>query len=231
MLSDRAVIVSGGTRGIGKAIVKEFAKQGADVAFSYIKNEQNAIALKEEIEKEGRRALIFKSDVNDYESMKNMVDDVKSNFGRLDIVVNNAGIVRDKALMLMEKSDWDEVISTNLSGTFNLTRAAIVTFLKQKSGNIINISSVAGVIGMPRQVNYSASKAGIIGFTKALAKEVGPYNIRVNAIAPGFTNTDMIQGLKEEYKDEILKGIPLGRFGEPEEVAKVALFLASEGSQ
>lgn len=231
ILSGKVVIVTGGTRGIGKAIVKEFAKQGADVAFNYIRNEQSAIALKEEIEKEGRRALIFKSDVNNYDDMKLMVEDVKNKFGRLDVIVNNAGILRDKALMLMGKNDWDEVISTNLSGTFNLTRAAIVTFLKQKSGIIVNISSVAGLIGMPRQVNYSASKAGIIGFTKALAKEVGPYNIRVNAIAPGFTNTDMLQDLKEEYKDEVLKRIPLGRFGEAEEVAKVALFLASENSQ
>ena len=162
--------------------------------------------------------------------MREMVEEVKDKFGGLDIVVNNAGILKDKALMLMTEEDWSDVISTNLSGTFNLTRAAIVTFMKQKSGNIINLTSVAGKSGMPRQVNYSASKAGIIGLTKALAKEVGPFNVRANAIAPGYTETDMIKGLKDDFKDFMMKMIPLGRFGTVEEVAKVASFLASGDS-
>lgn len=230
-LSDKVVIVTGGSRGIGAAIVREFSSQGASVVYNYLRSEDEAQKLKDEIEEAGGNVMVFKSDVKDFTAMKKMVEEVKTKFGKLDVVVNNAGILRDKALMLMEEEDWGEVISTNLTGTFNLTRAAIVTFLKQKSGNIINITSVSGIKGMPRQVNYSASKAGVIGFTKALAKEVGPYNVRVNAIAPGYTDTDMTKGLREDQREEILKRIPLGRFGYAEEVAKIAVFLASDNSQ
>ena len=230
LLLDRVVIVTGGSRGIGKAIVEEFVEQGALVAFNYLKSKENAIKLKKEIEDDGGEAMVFKCDVRNYDDMKEMVDQVKERFGRLDIIVNNAGILKDKALMFMEEDDWGDVIATNLSGTFNLTRAAIVTFLKQKSGNIINITSVAGITGMPRQVNYSASKSGIIGFTKALAKEVGSYNIRVNAIAPGYTDTDMLKDLKDDHKKQLLGLIPLGRFGKPKEVARVAAYLASDNS-
>jgi len=228
ILSGKVAIVSGGSRGIGKAIVQELSWLGASVAFNYLKSEDKAIELKAEIESCGGKVLIFKNDVKDYVAMRRMVEDVKDHFGGLDIVVNNAGILRDKALMLMEQEDWNDVISTNLSGSFNLVRAAIVTLLKQKSGNIINITSVAGITGIARQVNYSASKAGLIGLTKALAKEVGPYNIRVNAIAPGYTDTDMLKGLKEEDKKQMLEMIPLGRFGQSEEVAKIATFLVSD---
>jgi len=227
-LKDKVAIVTGGSRGIGCAIVREFAGKGANVAFNFVKSENRALALKKEIESAGGKALTFRQDVKDYDAIKVMVEGVKSHFGRLDIIVNNAGILRDKALMLMEEQDWEEVISTNLSGAFNLIRAAIVTFMKQKSGNIINITSVSGLKGMPRQVNYSASKAGIIGLTKSLAREVGPYGVRVNAIAPGYIDTDMIQGVKEGHKEELLKGIPLNRFGRASEVARVAAFLASE---
>jgi len=228
VLKNKVAIVTGGSRGIGKAIVLEFAKQGAHVAFNFVKSEGKALALKKEIEQQGGKVLTFRQDVKDYDAIKIMVEGVKSHFGKLDIIVNNAGILRDKALMLMEEQDWEDVIATNLSGAFNLVRAAIVGFMKQKSGNIINITSVAGLKGMPRQVNYSASKAGIIGLTKALAKEVGSYNVRVNAIAPGYVDTDMVQDLKEGYKDELLKQIPLKRFGRAEEVARVATFLASD---
>ncbi len=228
LLSHKVAIVTGGSRGIGRAIVSEFAKQGANVAFNFLKSEDKALELKREIEEKGGKVLTFRQDVKDYGAIKIMVEGVKSQFGRLDIIVNNAGILRDKALMLMEEQDWEEVISTNLSGAFNLVRAAIVTFMKQKSGNIINITSVAGIKGMPRQVNYSASKAGMIGLTKALAKEVGPYNVRVNAIAPGYIDTDMVKDLKEDYKKELLERIPLNRFGKSEEVAKIAAFLASD---
>jgi len=231
LLKNKVAIVTGGSRGIGKAIVKEFAREGANIAFNFVKSEDKALELKKEIEKEGGKVLTFRQDVKDYDAIKVMVEGVRSHFGRLDIIVNNAGILRDKALMLMEEQDWEEVISTNLSGAFNLVRAAIVTFMKQKSGNIINLTSVSGIKGMPRQVNYSASKAGIIGLTKALAREVGAYNVRVNAIAPGFIDTDMVQGLKEEYKTELLKMIPLNRFGKAEEVSKVAAFLASESAK
>ena len=230
-LKDKVAIVTGGSRGIGCAIVREFARQGANVAFNFVKSEDKALKLKKEIEEAGGKALTFRQDVKDYGAIKVMVEGVRSHFGRLDIIVNNAGILRDKALMLMEEQDWEDVIATNLSGAFNLVRAAIVTFMKQKSGNIINMTSVAGTKGMPRQVNYSASKAGIVGLTKALAKEVGPYNVRVNAIAPGFIDTDMVKDLKEGQKAEILKTIPLKRFGKSEEVAKVAAFLASNKSK
>ena len=227
-LSNKVAIVSGGSRGIGRAIVEKFVSQGAKVAFNYLKSKEKAMKLKEKLEAKGGKVLVFKKDVKIYDDMKEMVEEVKSKFGGLDIVVNNAGILRDKALMLMEEEDWNDVITTNLSGTYNLIRAAIVTLLKQKSGNIINITSVAGITGMPRQVNYSASKAGVIGLTKALAKEVGPYNIRVNAIAPGYIDTDMVAGIKEEQKERIIEMVPLGRIGVSEEVAKVAAFLASE---
>ena len=230
-LKDKVAIVTGGSRGIGKAIVTEFARQGANVAFNFLKSEDKALSLKKEIEKSGRKALTFRQDVKDYDAIKVMVEGVKSQLGRLDIIVNNAGILRDKALMLMEEQDWEDVIATNLSGAFNLVRAAIVTFMKQKSGNIINLTSVAGIKGMPRQVNYSASKAGIIGLTKALAREVGPYNVRVNAIAPGYIDTDMVQDLKDDYKTKLLKGIPLQRFGKADEVARVAAFLASDSAK
>jgi len=227
-LKGKVAIVTGGSRGIGKAIVLELVAEGANVAFNFVKSEEKALNLKKQIEENGGKALAFRQDVKDYNAIRVMVEGVRSHFGRLDIIVNNAGILRDKALMLMEEQDWEEVIATNLSGAFNLVRAAIVTFMKQKSGNIINITSVAGTKGMPRQVNYSASKAGVIGLTKALAKEVGPYNVRVNAIAPGYIDTDMIKDLKEEHKAGILKMIPLSRFGRAEEVGRVAAFLASE---
>ena len=230
-LKEKVAIVTGGSRGIGEAIVREFVGQGVNVAFNFLKSENKALQLKKEIEEKGGKALAFRQDVKDYGAIKVMVEGVKSHFGRLDIIVNNAGILRDKALMLMEEQDWEEVIATNLSGAFNLIRAAIVTFMKQKSGNIINITSVSGIKGMPRQVNYSASKAGIIGLTKALAREVGPYNVRVNAIAPGYIDTDMIAGLKDSFKEELLKQIPLSRFGKAAEVGKVAAFLASNESK
>ena len=228
LLKNKAAIVTGGSRGIGKAIVYEFAKQGCDVAFNFLRSEKEALEIKKEIQGMGRRALIFKQDVKDYGAIKVMVEGVQNEFGRLDIIVNNAGVLRDKALMLMEEQDWEDVITTNLTGAFNLIRASIVNFMKQKSGNVINITSVAGLKGMPRQVNYSASKAGLVGLTKALAKEVGPYNIRVNAIAPGYVDTDMVKDLKDDYKNEILKRIPLKRFGRSEEVGKIASFLASD---
>jgi len=231
LLSGKVAIVTGGSRGIGKAVVKAFANEGAKVAFNFLTSEDKALALKKEIEDAGGEALVFRQDVKDYNAIRVMVEGVKNHFGRLDIIVNNAGILRDKAMMLMEESDWEDVIATNLTGAFNLIRASIVTFMKQKSGNIINLTSVAGLKGMPRQVNYSASKAGIIGLTKSLAREVGAYNIRVNAIAPGYIDTDMVKGLREEMKSEIVKKIPLGRVGLADEVANAAVFLASEQSR
>ena len=231
MLKDKVAIVTGGSRGIGKAIVLELASQGANVAFNYLKSKDLAEEVKKEVESKGRKALVFKADVKDLASMKDMVEKVKDTLGKIDIVVNNAGILKDKALMLMEQSDWEDVISTNLSGAFNLVRAAIVSFMKQKSGIVINITSTSGVTGNPRQTNYSASKAGLIGLTKSLAKEVGQYGVRVNAIAPGFIDTDMVKNLKDDYKESLLKKIPLKRFGESKEVAKAVSFLASENAR
>lgn len=231
VLRGKVAIVTGGSRGIGRAIVTEFARQGASVAFNFLKSEEQALSLKKEIEAGGGKAMVFRQDVKDFDAIKVMVEGVKASLGGLDIIVNNAGILRDKALMLMEEQDWGEVISTNLSGAFNLIRASIVTMMKQKSGAIINITSVAGLKGMPRQVNYSASKAGMIGLTKALAKEVGRYNIRVNAVAPGYIDTDMVKDLKSDYKKELLGYIPLSRFGRAEEVARVAAFLASDKAE
>ncbi len=225
ILKDKVAIVTGGTRGIGRAIVLMLAREGADIAFTYLKSTQKALGLMKEVEGLGRKAEAFQMDVRDFEKAKELVEKVKQDFGKLDILVNNAGITKDKALMMMTKDDWQEVVDTNLGGLFNVTRSCIVTFLKQKSGDIVNISSVSGIIGLARQVNYAASKAGIIGFTKALAREVASYNIRVNAVAPGFIETDMVSGLKEEYKTELKKRIPLERFGTAEDVANTVKFL------
>jgi len=228
VLKNKTVIISGATRGIGRAIAFELAGEGANISFNYLKSDIEAMALEREIKDLGVNAKSYQVDIKDYNAVKSWVDDTKELFGGIDIVVNNAGIIKDKALALMEPNDWREVINTNLDGTFNLSRAAIVTLIKQKSGVIINIASVSGIVGIPRQTNYSASKAGIIGFTKSLAREIAPYNIRVNAVAPGFIETDMLNDLKEEYKQQILKQIPLMRLGRPEEVAKAVKFLVSD---
>ncbi|MFH0854983.1 MAG: 3-oxoacyl-[acyl-carrier-protein] reductase [Candidatus Omnitrophota bacterium] len=230
LFKDKAAIVTGGSRGIGKALVLMLAQEGADVAFTYVKSVEDAEKLCSEIIKLGRKPFALQMDVADFDKARELIERVKENFGRLDVLVNNAGIIRDKALMMMSKEDWLQVIDTNLNGTFNVTRNAIVTFLKQKSGSIVNITSVSGVAGMSRQTNYAASKAGIIGFTKSLAKEVAPYNIRVNAVAPGFIETDMISGLKDEYKEELKKKTPLSRLGRVEDVSAAVRFLLSEGA-
>ena len=222
-LKGKVFIVTGGSRGIGREIVKALAEGGAKVSFTYQTQEAPAKALVGECG-EGKVAA-FKADVRDYEKAKEVVEETVRRFGRLDGVVNNAGIVRDRSLMMMEPADFRDVVETNLFGTFNFSRAAITRLMKQKNGDILNIASVAGMVGRPGQTNYAASKAGIIGFTKALAKEVGRFNVRVNAIAPGFIETEMTQALNEKVKQEILSGIPLGRFGEPKEVAQLAAFL------
>lgn len=218
-------IVSGGTRGIGRAIVFELIYNGAKVVFTYLKNDREAGVILDEIKELRAEAEAIKQDVRDLEGAKKVAQETINRFGKIDILVNNAGVLKDKALMLMDGEDWEEVIRTNLTGYFNMARACIVTMMKQRSGNIVNISSISGIRGSARQVNYAASKAGVIGFTKALAREVAGYNIRVNAVAPGFIETDMLTDLKD--KDELLKKIPQGRFGRPEEVARIVSFLAS----
>lgn len=231
LFKGKSAIVTGGTRGIGKEIVLMLAREGANVAFTYLKSDDQAKEIAKQVEALGSRCLDLKIDIKDFERCKELIEKVKEVFGGLDILVNNAGITRDKALMFMDKNDWQEVIDTNLTGLFNVTRHAIITFLKQKSGSILNITSVSGVTGMARQVNYAASKAGIIGFTKSLAKETAAYNIRVNALAPGFIDTDMTSGLKEEHKTEVIKRIPLARFGNVSNVADAAKFLLSDKAQ
>lgn len=228
MLRGRVAVVTGGTRGIGRAIALEFIRSGAKVLFTYLKNDEAAGAVLDEIKELNGEAEALKADVKDYSQAKAAIEAAVKKFGRLDILVNNAGIVKDKALMFMEPSEWSDVIDTDLTGYFNMCKAAIVTLMKQKSGNIINISSVAGIAGAARRVNYSSAKAGILGLTKSLAREVGPYNIRVNAVAPGYIETDMTDGLKN--KEELVKRIPSGRFGNTEEIAKVALFLAGDSA-
>lgn len=230
LLSDKVAIVTGGTRGIGRSIILAICMEGADCAFTYIQNKAFAESLAEDIHNLGRRSFHARLDVRDYEGAKTFVEQVKGEFGKLDILVNNAGITRDKSLMMMSRDDWTEVIDTDLTGVFNFTRACVITFLKQKRGNIINISSASGIHPLPGQVNYAAAKAGVIGFTKSLAKEVALYNIRVNAVAPGFIDSDMTAKLDEKYRKRLNEFIPSGRFGTPDEVAKVVLFLLSDES-
>ncbi|MDD2702984.1 MAG: 3-oxoacyl-[acyl-carrier-protein] reductase [Candidatus Omnitrophica bacterium] len=229
-IKNKTAIISGGSRGIGRAIALELAREGANIAFNYLHSASEARSLVRELQSSGVKVKASRVDIKDFEAVAEWVDRTRKYFGGLDVVVNNAGIIRDKALMFMEKSDWQEVIDVDLGGVFNLTRAAIIGLMKQKSGRIVNISSVSGVIGLPRQSNYSAAKAGIIGFTKALAKETGGYNIRVNAVAAGFIDTDMTGGLQESFKNKMLEYIPLGRFGKAEEVAKAVKFLVSDES-
>ena len=227
-LKDKVVIVTGGSRGIGNAIVRELCAQGAHVAFTYAAQREAAEILTDEMRDAGHNVLPILADARSLETAKHAVAATLEHFGRLDGLVNNAGITRDKALVLMQEDDWESVIETNLTGVFNTCRAAIFTFLKQRSGRIVNVSSVSGVIGMAKQVNYSASKAGLIGFTKALAKEVAGYNITVNAIAPGFIETDMTSQIVGEKRLELERSIPMGRFGKPEEVSRLVTVLLSD---
>lgn len=228
LLKDRVAIVTGGSRGIGKAITLDLINNGVKVIFTYLKSAEAASLLLDEIKTLKGEAGAIKSDSRNYAEARKVVEEALNKFGRLDILVNNAGIIKDKALMMMDPSEWQEVIDTNLTGYFNMAKACIVTMMKQKSGNIVNISSVAGVSGMARQVNYSSAKAGIIGLTKSLAKEVAAYNVRVNAVAPGYIATDMTKDLKQ--REVIEKFIPMARFGKPEEVAQAVSFLVSDNS-
>lgn len=229
-LSGKIAIVTGGTRGIGRAIVLSLCREGVSCAFTYATRRELAETLLKDIESMGAKAIAAQVDVRDYDDVKQFIDSVKDTFGRLDILINNAGITRDKSLFMMSREDWRDVIETDLTGIFNVTRSCITTFLKQKSGIVVNISSSSGIHPLPGQTNYASAKAGVIGFTKALAKEVAPYNIRVNAVAPGFVETDMTRTLNEKYRERLIKTIPTGRFGTVEEVARVVLFLCSDES-
>jgi 3-oxoacyl-[acyl-carrier protein] reductase len=228
----RVAIVTGGTRGIGRAIAVALAQRGADVAFNYAKSAEAAEVLKAELEALGVRALAVQCDVASTEAAAEMVKQVKEAFGRIDFLVNNAGITRDNLILRMKEEDWDDVMDTNLKGAWNFAKAALRTMLRQDTGGaILNISSISGEIGMPGQSNYSASKAGMVGLTKALAKEVASRKVTVNALALGMVATDMAGKLDEAYQAKIIEQIPLGRFAEPDEVARVAAFLLSDDAR
>ena len=228
LLDGKTALVTGATRGIGRAIALRFAAEGADVAFTYRSQDEASVALQAEMETMGIRAKAYKSDAASFEDAHNVVADVKETFGKIDILVNNAGIIKDGLMMRMDEAAWDAVIGTNLKSAFNFIHACTPIMARQRSGSIINMSSVVGVSGNAGQCNYSASKAGLIGLSKSIAKEMGPRGIRSNCIAPGFIATDMTEALPENLRQEWEKQIPLRRGGQPEDVAKVALFLASD---
>lgn len=232
MLKGKCAVITGSTRGIGKAIAIKYASLGCNIVINYRseKDEVNAYKLSEEIGKLGVDTLRVKANVADFEEAKNIVEKAKEKFGKVDILVNNAGITKDNLILRMNESDFDSVINVNLKGSFNCLKAVTPIMLKQKHGKIINMASVVGVIGNPGQVNYCASKAGVIGMTKSLAKELGGKNINVNAIAPGFIDTDMTKVLSEDQKKNILSQVPLKRLGLVSDVANVAAFLGSEDS-
>jgi 3-oxoacyl-[acyl-carrier protein] reductase len=226
--SNKVAIVTGGSRGIGRAIVLELASAGARVAFTYHKNEEAAARVCSEVLDRGCDAISFQHDVVDYEGAKAVCDSVRSRFGRIDMLVNNAGITRDMLLVTMKEDDWRSVIETNLYGTINFSRAVIYQMMKEKSGRLVNVTSVSGQTGLPGQTNYSSSKAGIIGFTKALAKEVAKTGVLVNAVSPGFIATDIIEAIPEKARSQMLTTIPMNRFGSATEVAKAVKFLLSD---
>ena len=228
LLESKVAIITGGSRGIGKSICETFAKNGCNVAFTYNNSKDSAETLVKELNGSGIKAKAYKSDASNFDDATRLVEDVLVDFGKIDILVNNAGIKKDNLLMRMEKSDFDSVINTNLSSVFNLTKASIKTFLKQRNGSIINISSVVGVKGNAGQSNYSASKAGIIGFSKSIALELGSRNIRSNVIAPGFIETDMTDSLSEDVINSWKESIPLKRGGNPSDVGNACVFLASD---
>lgn len=230
--SGRTAIVTGATRGIGRAIALELARRGADVAFNYAKSAEAAESLRKEIEALGVKVIATQCDVANTESSAEMVKQVKDAFGRIDFLVNNAGVTRDNLILRMKEADWDEVMDTNLKGAWNFSKAALRVMLRQEGGgSVLNISSISGSVGMPGQSNYSASKAGMIGLTKALAKEVASRKVTVNALALGMVSTDMAGALDETYRTKILEQIPLGRFAETDEVARIACFLLSDDAR
>jgi 3-oxoacyl-[acyl-carrier protein] reductase len=230
LLDGKVAIVTGGSRGIGRAVALKLASAGAKIVINYAGNLNAAQETKAMIEEKGGSALMIQADVSDMAAVDAMIKNALDTFGHIDILVNNAGITRDNLLMRMKEEDWDAVINTNLKGIFTCTKAVSRIMMKQKSGKIINMTSVVGIIGNAGQANYAAAKAGVIGFTKSMAKELASRNITVNAIAPGFIATDMTQGLTEQVKADLATKIPLNRLGTPEDVAAAVVFLATDSA-
>jgi len=228
--SGKVALITGSSRGIGKSIAKQLSSKGAFVIINYTSNEQAAQSVKEEIDSKGGKCEIRGFDVSSYSQVNDEIDSIVKDHGQLNYLVNNAGITRDTLLMRMKEEDWDAVINVNLKGVFNCTKGATKYMIKQKSGKIVNISSVVGEMGNPGQSNYSATKAGIIGFTKSISRELASRNITVNSITPGFIETDITSGLSDKVKEHYLARIPLGRFGSPEDVAGVVCFLLSDAA-
>ena len=228
MLKNKIALITGAGRGIGRAIAIALAKEGAEVVINYNGSEERAKEVKQTIEENGGKASIYKCNVSDFTACEAMIKDIIKEYGHLDILVNNAGITKDGLIMKMKEEDFDSVLNVNLKGTFNTIRHSARQMLKQRSGKIINISSVSGILGNVGQANYAASKAGVIGLTKTMARELGSRGITVNAIAPGFVDTEMTEVLSEEIRENACKQIILGRFGKPEDIANTAVFLASD---
>jgi 3-oxoacyl-[acyl-carrier protein] reductase len=228
LLNGKTVLITGASRGIGSGIARVFAQNGANVAFTYSSSEAPALALQEELSKLGVKVKAYKSDASSFEACEKLASEVMSDFDSLDALINNAGITKDNLLMRMSEEDFDKVIEVNLKSVFNMTKAFQRVFLKQRNGSIINISSIVGVKGNAGQANYAASKAGMIGFTKSIALELGSRNIRANVIAPGFIETEMTDKLDDAVVEQWRAGIPLKRGGTPEDVANACLFFASD---
>ena len=231
LLKDKVALITGGSRGIGAAIVQRFAEEGANVAFTYVSSADKANAVAEEAAKAGTTVKAYKSDASSFEQAEELTKAVLADFGKVDILINNAGITRDTLMLRMSEEQWDKVIEVNLKSVFNLTKHLLRSMLKNRGGSIINMSSIVGVTGNAGQANYSASKAGIIGFTKSIAKEVGSRNIRCNAVTPGFIETEMTDALDEKVKDAYMASIPMKKLGEAADVANVCVFLGSDMSK
>lgn len=230
LLENKNVIITGGSRGIGKAIAEKFAQNGANIAFTCVKMSEDSLALAKNLENLGVKAKAYESDASDFESALRLAENVFNDFGSIDVLVNNAGITKDNLLLRMSEEDFNDVMKVNMNSVFNNTKAVLRQMLKQKNGSIINLSSVVGVKGNAGQSNYSSSKAAIIGFTKSVALELGSRNIRCNAIAPGFIETEMTRALQQDQINEWAESIPLKRSGKAEDVANTSLFLASDMS-
>jgi 3-oxoacyl-[acyl-carrier protein] reductase len=228
LLQDKVALITGGSRGIGAALVKRFAEHGAQVAFTYRSSAAEAETIVESLQALGVQAKAYQSDAGDFQQAEALVNQTIADFGQLHILINNAGITQDTLMLRMSEEQWDRVIDTNLKSVFNLTKHALRPMMKNRGGSIINMSSIVGITGNAGQANYAASKAGIIGFTKSIAKEMGTRNIRCNAVAPGFIETDMTDALDEKTRDAYLANIPIRRFGKAEEVADLCVFLGSE---